>query len=231
MIRLRLRTAIFALLPALPLAPNALAQELAPAASAAVAPVLPVPTAVSHYVPQTAHERWHGYLHETLLGTMPAVRLFGSALIDHIGGQGREWGFSTSGYAHRLRNRAYSTAIDGSVHASLAALLHQDTRYLRAEGRGTMGRVGHAFYRTLFTYNPSGGRVFDVSGLAGIYAGTMIPMYWHPSRYSPLAQGVRAGNFGVMFQTGSNLFKEFQPDLKRLLRKDHSNSLAVDKRR
>ena len=47
----------------------------------------------------------------------------------------------------------------------------------------------------------------------------MLPMYWHPRRYSPLAQGVRAGNLAVVFQAGSNLFKEFQPDLKRLIAK------------
>ncbi len=32
-----------------------------------------------------------------------------------------------------------------------------------------------------------------------------------------MGAGVRAGNFGVIVQTGTNLFKEFEPDLKRLL--------------
>jgi hypothetical protein len=40
--------------------------------------------------------------------------------------------------------------------------------------------MGHALERTLLTYNESGGRVVDVSGLVGIYAGTMVPMVWHP---------------------------------------------------
>jgi len=30
---------------------------------------------------------------------------------------------------------------------------------------------------------------------------------------------VRAGDFGVMFQAGSNLLKEFESDLKRLVQK------------
>jgi hypothetical protein len=34
-----------------------------------------------------------------------------------------------------------------------------------------------------------------------------------------LAQGVRAGNFGVMFQAGNNLFKEFRLDIQRLFAK------------
>ena len=201
------------------LASDALAQEPAATPAAAVTPIpaTTVPTPV--YLPQTRHERWHGYLHETLLGTMPAARIFGTAFLEHLGRQPVEWGLGAHGYIHRVENRIYSTAIDGTVHSSMAAALGQDTRYLPSEDRATMDRVAHALKRTFITRNQSGNSVPDVSGLAGIYAGTMLPMYWHPRRYSPLAQGVRAGNFGVMFQAGSNLLKEFQPDLKRLLAK------------
>ena len=84
---------------------------------------------------------------------------------------------------------------------------------------GPYGGWGTPFGARSSLYNQAGGRVFDVSGLAGIYAGTMIPMFWHPRGYSPMAQGVRAGDFGVMFQAGNNLIKEFRPDITRLLAK------------
>jgi len=184
----------------------------------AIAPAPGAP-ALNTYTPLTRHERWHGYLHETFLGTQPALQIFGTALLDHLGHAPTQWGVGFHGYTHRLENRFYSTMIDGSVHASLAALLRQDTRYLPAHDGRPARRVGHALWRTFFTYNQAGGRVFDVSGLAGIYAGTMIPMLWHPRGYSPMAQGVRAGDFGVMFQAGNNLIKEFRPDITRLFAK------------
>ena len=207
------------LLAALPLLPGAWAQDTQSFDAAFPTASTEPATGASGYLALTPHERWHGFWHETLLGTRPAVFIFGTAFLDHLGRQPVEWGFNAKGYAHRVENRIFSTLIDGSVHASMAAALHHDTRYLPAQGGGAMHRAGHALRRTLFTYNDRGGRVFDISGLGGIYAGAMIPMYWHPHRFSPTAQGVRAANFGVMFQAGSNLLKEFEPDVKRLFTK------------
>jgi len=209
------------LILALSVLPGVWAQD--PVAADAPDTVAVAPTAVastdSAYTPLTRHERWHGYLHETFLGTQPALQIFGTALLDHIGHAPTQWGVGFHGYTHRLENRFYSTMIDGSVHFGLAAILHQDTRYLPAHDRRVTHRMGHALERTLLTYNQAGERVIDVSGLAGIYAGTMLPMFWHPRGYSPMAQGVRAGDFGVMFQAGNNLIKEFRPDIERLFAK------------
>jgi hypothetical protein len=199
--------------------PGAWGQEPVTADGTDVLALAPTPVASTAYTPLTPHERWHGYLHETFLGTEPAIRIFGTALLDHIGHAPTQWGVGFHGYTHRLENRFYSTMINGSVHASMAAVLHQDTRYFRSHDRRVVRRMGHALERTLLTYNSAGERVVDVSGLAGIYAGTMLPMFWHPRGYSPLAQGVRAGDFGVMFQAGNNLIKEFRPDIQRLFAK------------
>jgi hypothetical protein len=53
------------------------------------------------------------------------------------------------GYSRRLQNRIYSTMIDGTVHFGMAALLHQDTRYLRSPNGG-------AGYRTPFLEEVAG---------------------------------------------------------------------------
>jgi len=209
---------------ALLILPGLSGQELVPSGTIAPAakPASTVTTG-NTYRPLTRHERWHGYLHETILGTQPALQISGTALLDHIGHAPTEWGVGFHGYTHRLENRFYSAMIDGSVHYSLAAMLHHDTRYLRSHDRRAVSRVGHALERTLFTYDQSGQRVFDVSGLAGIYAGTMIPELWHPRGYSPLHQGVQAGNFGVMFTAGTNLIQEFRPDIEHLFAKKRNN--------
>jgi hypothetical protein len=207
---------------ALSILPGARAQESVAAEVGATVALERAPVAAAAgnaYTPMTAHERWHGYLHRTFLGTEPALKIFGTAFLDHLGHAPVEWGVGLHGYTHRLENRFYSAMIDGSVHAAMAALLNQDTRYLSAHDGRVTRRLGHALKRTLFTYNQSGQSVIDVSGLSGIYAGTMLPMFWHPRGYSPLAQGVREGNFGVMFQAGNNLIKEFRPDLERLFAK------------
>jgi hypothetical protein len=137
-----------------------------------------------------------------------------------------EWRLGTRGYARRVEDRFYRAMIGGTVHSSITALLHHDTRYLPAQDPSRTHRIAHALARTFVTLDDSGHQVFDISGLAGIYVGSMLPMYWHPRHYSPWNQGVRAGNFGVMFHAGSNLIQEFQPDLKRLFSRQHTSSSA-----
>jgi hypothetical protein len=198
----------------LPAEPVASAQALPPAASAGTG---------ESYIPLTRHERWHGFLHETFLGTQPALQIAGTALLDHLGHAPTQWGVGLHGYAHRLEDRFYSAMITGGVQDSLAAVLHYDTRYLRAHDRRAARRVSHALERTLITYNEMGERVLDVPGLAGIYAGTMIPMEWHPRGYSAWHQGIQEGNFGVMFQAGTNVIKEFRPDLERIFSRKAAN--------
>ena len=196
------------------------APDSAPDSAAAPAPAAIVSTPAPAYLPMSHRERWHRYLHENLLSSQFVLGVFGSALISHISRDPVEWGLGAHGYFHRVQNRFYTAGIDGVVHDSLAAALHEDTRYqpYRGDGKG-LSRAAHAVKRTFLTYNDSGQRVFDFSGLAGIYSSSMLSTYWHPHP-SPLGAGVRAGNFGVILQTGMNVFKEFSPDLKHaILRK------------
>jgi hypothetical protein len=41
-------------------------------------------------------------------------------------------------------------------------------------------------------------------------------MYWYPSRYRPLTDGVRVGHQEMGFVIGLNLLDEFSPELKRV---------------
>jgi hypothetical protein len=130
------------------------------------------------YTPMSAHERWHGYLHENLLSSKFVLQLFGSAAMSHINRENKQWGLGSRGYFHRVGNRLLISAIDGSVHSSLATALHHDTRYWRYRGDGNgLQRVGHAIERTFLTYNESGHRVFDISSMAGIYGSSMLSTY------------------------------------------------------
>jgi len=53
-------------------------------------------------------------------------------------------------------------------------------------------------------------------GLSGIYAGSMLMMYWYPRGYDPLTNGVRNGNIAMGVTTGIYLIREFSPELKRM---------------
>jgi hypothetical protein len=207
-----LTLAVFAsLMVAAPLA----AQDLDPAAPvvSSAAPVVPE----NGYTAMSDHERWHLYLHENLLSTRFGVEVLGSALISHISRDPKEWGLGFRGYFRRVQNRFVTASVDGAVHSSLAAVLHEDTRYWRYHGsKNGLRRAGHALARTFVTYNDAGERVPDFASMAGIYTGSVVSTYWHPRSSVPFMRGVQAGNAAVLGQAGANLFKEFGPDLKHL---------------
>ncbi len=81
---------------------------------------------------------------------------------------------------------------------------------------GAYRRTGHAILRTFLTYDRTGHRVFDLPGLAGMYCGSMLMMYWYPRGYGPLTTGVQVGNFTVAVQSVVIIVKEFSPDIKRV---------------
>jgi hypothetical protein len=97
--------------------------------------------------------------------------------------------------------------------------LGHDTRYFREPDKSGWHRTGHALRRTFLTRNREGHTVFDVSQMAGIFGTPMAASLWNPRNHQGSAFGreVHAGTFGIAAQAGSNLFKEFGPDLKRAI--------------
>jgi hypothetical protein len=205
------------LMVAAPLAAQEPDSATPPATSAALTTTAPAAATDNGYAAMSDHERWHLYLHENLLSTHFGVEVLGSALISHITRDPKEWGLGFRGYFRRVQNRFVTASVDGAVHSSLAAVLHEDTRYWRYRGTGHgFERAGHALKRTFLTYNDAGQRVPDIAGLAGIYTGSVVSTYWHPRSTVPLVRGIQAGNAALIGQAGANLFKEFGPDLKHL---------------
>src|ERR1017187_10217906 len=78
-------------LAALGVAVSAVAQVPAVAESLAADPALVLPSSGAAYTPMSAHERWHGYLHENLLSSKFGFQLFGSAFISHLDRDPVEW--------------------------------------------------------------------------------------------------------------------------------------------
>jgi hypothetical protein len=172
------------------------------------------------YTPMTADQRWHDYVSSSILSPGVAFRSLAAAGISHVNKDPVQWGQSSRGFFERAGSHWARFAVQGTIHSGLAAALGHDTRYFREPEQTGWHRTGHALRRTFLTRNREGHTVFDVSQMAGLYGAPMISSMWHPHRGGAFTQGVHAGTFGIATQAGSNLFKEFGPDLKRaILRK------------
>ena len=168
-----------------------------------------------NYSPMTKKERWNEYLNDNFLKQGAYFRALGSSLGDSTANKPEQWGGSSERYSLNLASQFARFAIAGTVQSSMAAALGYDTRYHRCDCKGGWKRAENALSRTFLTYDSAGHRRVDVPGLSGIYAGSMLMMYWYPRGYEPLKDGVRNGNIAVGVTAGIYLIKEFSPELKK----------------
>ena len=174
--------------------------------------------AAPSYAAMTSGQRWNDFVTTSLGSPSVALRVLSSAALSHINREPVSWGMGSRGFFERAGSHYARVAVQGSIHSGLAAALGHDTRYFREPGQSGWRRARHALRRTFVTRDREGRDVFDISKMTALYASTMIATTWHPGRCGALTQGFRAGSFGVGAQAVGNLFREFGPDLKHLLR-------------
>lgn len=172
--------------------------------------------AAKSYSPITNKERWNHYLNDNFVNQGVYLKAFGASLGDSTADRPAQWGGPAERYSLNFASQFARFAIAGTVQSSMAAALAYHTRYNHCECKGSWKRTGHALSRTIVTYDSSGQHKVDVPGISGIYAGSMLVMYWYPRGYDPLTNGVRNGNIAMGVTTGVYCIKEFSPELKKI---------------
>ena len=169
------------------------------------------------YKPLRGHERWQRWLNED--GRTPQIYAasLGTAAYSQVIESPDGWPRTWEGYGRRVGSHLGSSAIENTVHESMAAAEGTDPRYFACACTGIFPRTGHALKMTFLTYNRSGHETLDLPMLTGAYGSSMIKTMWYPDHYSPLAQGVQSGHIEVGLIGVENILREFSPDIKRLL--------------
>jgi len=170
------------------------------------------------YTPLTFSQRWEQYRHDTFLSPGLYFAALGYAGGAQLYKRPPEWGQGLNAYEKRAGTFLATYAIQYSVRDGAAAAMGYDARYLRCECTGGGRRLAHALLWSFLTKNEAGRTRLNIPMLVGDYAGEMIPYLWFPKRYSPLKDGFRDGSQEVGITVGLNLFREFAPELRRLVR-------------
>ena len=79
------------------------------------------------------------------------------------------------------------------------------------------GRTAHALTRTFFTRDGRGRAVPNLPLVAGAAGGAAIARAWYPRHDGPGKDAVKLAALTVVAQAGANVFREFAPELKRLI--------------
>jgi hypothetical protein len=180
-------------------------------------------------VPASAQEtiespsRLRIFLDDTVLSPTLTPRIAFSAALDQRDAQRDpapgEWGTGASDYGKRVAAGAGLVLARAGVHHATAAALDVDPRGDRSRCGCTnpLKRAGHAFARTFVTRDRRGNAVANVPLFAGAAGGAMIARAWYPANEGPGRDAARVAAMTIVGHAGANVFREFAPDLKRLV--------------
>jgi hypothetical protein len=162
------------------------------------------------YVPLTGKERWNLYWKQNYwsVGAYFAP-VFIALALDQTTNTPPEWGGGFRGYGRRVASRFGSGIVQGTFQAPVAALLHEDVRYISSPRPENRHRVLHAIAFTFLTYNSRGRPTPNIANLGGIYAAAAVSTKWFPESQSLKRYTLINGSAQVGLTIGINFLQEF----------------------
>ena len=140
------------------------------------------------------------------------------ALVGQAENSEPSYGQGMAGYAKRY-GTSYGDAIIGTfmTTAILPSALHQDPRYYQlGEGRIAY-RTYYAVSRIFVTRTDSKHNQFNLSEIGGNAMAAGMSNLYHPSQDRTFANTMSVWGTDIMWDTASNVAKEFWPDIRRKL--------------
>ena len=130
-----------------------------------------------------------------------------------------EWGKKRLGFEKRLGSLYGQFVIGVLIEDGVKAIHREDTRYRRL-GRGNFfKRTGHVITDTVTARKVDGSRTVALSMPANAYGSWAIATLWSPREFRNAESIFEWGTAGVGVSAGTNLAREFWPDLKGIFRK------------
>ncbi len=159
------------------------------------------------------------FLDDTIFSPTLTPRLAFDAALDHRSASPGAWGTGPSGYGKRMAARAGLVLSQAGVQHATAAAFRLDPRgdQLRCGCTHPLRRAGHALTRPFVTRDSRGRAVPNVPLVAGAAGGAAIARAWYPREDGPGRDAARLAGLTIVAHAGANLFREFAPDLKRLV--------------
>jgi len=138
----------------------------------------------------------------------------------------RSFGQGITGYS-RYFGTAYADFVIGNfmTEGIYPTMLHQDPRYFPKLSGSGWSRLAYAVRQTFWTHKDSGGTQFNFSEVVGNSTAVAISQAYDPDNRTA-GNAISKLGMQIAVDTASNLLKEFWPDLKRKLSREHKASIV-----
>lgn len=162
----------------------------------------------------TFDERFHDYVKSIVGPSAIGKTLFGATLKQLRGDIPPEWGTGAEGFGKALAFKYLDRLSSHTIEFGVGALIGEDPRYFPSTNKAFWARVGHAVKASFFGHVEGGGERFAFARFAGAYGSAALSNLWLPSGSGGLGHTFGKGTKSIGEDIGSNLFKEFWPDIK-----------------
>ena len=159
------------------------------------------------------------FLEDTVLSPTLVPRLAWKTTLDHRKDSPSAWGSGADAYGKRMAARAGLVMAQAGVQHGTAALMRVDPRGDRSRCACThpMKRTAYALSRTFVTRDDRGRTRPNIPLVAGAVGGAAIARTWYPHGEGPGRDAARVAAMSIVSEAGTNVLREFAPDLKRLV--------------
>jgi hypothetical protein len=182
-------------------------------------PAAPPQLTQSTYVPITPKERLNWFVRstagpESLLLAGPFSAGWGTAF-----GNPPEYNNSWEGFGQRYGMRLTGVSTGNAMEAGFGAIWGEDPRYFRAPDKPFKKRVVNVIDLTFRAYHPDGERHFAYARSIGNVGNNFLSNTWRVPSESDWQSALIRCLGGIGGRAASNAFKEFLPDVIRLIRR------------
>src|SRR5208337_421453 len=176
----------------------------------------------SKYTPLTGTERWELYIKMTYASAGPYFSpVVNALLLDQASGTPRQWGSGFPGFGRRLASRAGNAVLQGTFQAPLAAILHEDVRYIPTSQHSFRRRAIHAVLYSFLTYNDKGHPTLNIANLAAFYASTAVSTVWVPGIQNVARYIFVNSSEQIALSFPLNVAQEFWPEIRHHIFRRH----------
>lgn len=150
---------------------------------------------------------------QAILETMPGTAF------DTARGFPRQWGRGGVGIAKRIGSQYGQFVVGEFIEAGVSIVHKEDPRYFRMPGERFGRRLRHSLVSTVVVRGVNGSPTIGIARLANVYGSWAIATTWNPPDQRNIWKIAGWGTLGLGIKAGSNVFREFWPDVKKRLKK------------
>jgi hypothetical protein len=174
-----------------------------------------VSASAANYQPLTGMQRVKLYFKQNFWSVGAYFGPFAAALVlDQATDSPSQWGGGFKGYGKRVASRTGAGIVQGTVQAPLAAVLHEDVRYIVSKEHGVKRRTWHAVVYSFATYNNHGQPTVNIANIISYYAASAASACWLPGYYNIGRYALIDGSETLGLSVPVNILQEFWPEIR-----------------